>query len=200
MTNDSHLFRTTEQLDAAGFYPVHGNLWKLGEELYLPLYEGKMVQAFDHRAANVIVNPENINRPAQPKDASFSEHANPDWLPDPQFWVSECNINWDSQLDWTLAIKHVSASTNVRTIIVTLAPRSGFGNSLPVFFPLNESKATLEGQESLCLLTANLNAFSLDFVARQKLQGQNLNLFILEQLPVIAARLLRQAFRKDNGP
>ena len=36
------------------------------------------------------------------------------------------------------------------------------------------------------MLTANLNAFALDFVARQKIQGQNLNLFILEQLPVIA--------------
>ena len=56
MTNDSHLFQTAEQLDAAGFYPVHGNRWKKGEELYLPLYEGKMVQAFDHRAASVIVN------------------------------------------------------------------------------------------------------------------------------------------------
>ena len=28
MTNDSHLFRTADQLDAAGFYPVQGNRWK----------------------------------------------------------------------------------------------------------------------------------------------------------------------------
>ena len=45
MTNDSHLFRTAAQLDSAGFYPVQGNRWKKGDELYLPLYEGKMVQA-----------------------------------------------------------------------------------------------------------------------------------------------------------
>ena len=50
MTNDSHLFRTAAQLEADGFYPVQGNRWKKGDELYLPLYEGKMVQAFDHRA------------------------------------------------------------------------------------------------------------------------------------------------------
>ena len=56
MTSDSHLFRTAAQLDAEGFYPVEGNRWKKGEELYLPLYEGKMVQAFDHRAAS-ITNP-----------------------------------------------------------------------------------------------------------------------------------------------
>ena len=49
MTNDSHLFRTAAQLEANGFYPVQGNRWKKGEELYLPLYQGKMMQAFDHR-------------------------------------------------------------------------------------------------------------------------------------------------------
>ena len=56
MTNDSGLFRTAAQLETKGFYPVEGNRWKRGEELYLPLYEGKMVQAFDHRAASVVVN------------------------------------------------------------------------------------------------------------------------------------------------
>ena len=47
-----------------GFYPVQGNRWKRGdEECICPLYEGKMVQAFDHRAASVVVNPRNLNRP-----------------------------------------------------------------------------------------------------------------------------------------
>ena len=40
MTSDSGLFRTVEQLDATGFYPVQGNRWKKGDELYLPLYPG----------------------------------------------------------------------------------------------------------------------------------------------------------------
>lgn len=35
------------------------------------------------------------------------------------------------------------------------------------------------------VLAANLNAMPFDFVTRQKLQGQTLNLFIVEQLPVI---------------
>ena len=69
MTNDSHLFRTAAQLESAGFYPVQGNVWKRGDEPYLPLYEGKMVQGFDHRAASVVVNPENLNRPNQPREA-----------------------------------------------------------------------------------------------------------------------------------
>jgi len=35
------------------------------------------------------------------------------------------------------------------------------------------------------LLAANLNATIFDFVTRQKVQGQTLNLFIVEQLPVV---------------
>jgi len=35
------------------------------------------------------------------------------------------------------------------------------------------------------LLGANLNATVFDFVTRQKIQGQTLNLFIVEQLPVV---------------
>ena len=67
MTNDSGLFRTATQLDADGFYRVAGNRWKKGSELCLPLYEGKMVQAFDHRAASIVVNPDNLNRPCPTK-------------------------------------------------------------------------------------------------------------------------------------
>ena len=36
------------------------------------------------------------------------------------------------------------------------------------------------------LLLANVCSFALDFVARQKVQSTSINLFILEQLPVIA--------------
>ena len=43
MTSDSHLFRTSTQLDNEGFYPVDGNRWRRGEEVYLPLYQGKMI-------------------------------------------------------------------------------------------------------------------------------------------------------------
>ena len=69
MTNDSHLFRTAAQMEDEGFYPVQGNRWKRGKDLYLPLYEGKMVQAFDHRAASVVVNP---TEPEPPGTASRS--------------------------------------------------------------------------------------------------------------------------------
>ena len=179
MTNDSHLFKTAAQLDAEGFYPVEGNRWKSGDEIYLPLYEGKMVQAFDHRAASVVVNPENLNRPAQPREATLEEHTNPDWLPNHQYWVPESECGWTSGSNWVLGFKEITAPTNVRTFIAALFPAVGFGNKVPIL----KQEAD---ERNEWLLAANLNAMAFDFATRQKIQGQTLNLFILEQLPVIA--------------
>ncbi len=179
MTNDSRLFRTAAQLDSEGFYPVEANRWKKGDEVYLPLYEGKMVQAFDHRAASVVVNPDNLNRPAQPQDATPDQHMNPDWLPSHQFWVPESKCGWTSESNWVLGFKEITAPTNVRTFIAALFPAVGFGNKVPILIPQGEERDEW-------LLAANLNAMAFDFATRQKIQGQTLNLFIVEQLPVIA--------------
>ena len=181
MTNDSHLFRTAAQLDEEGFYRVEGkgNRWQKGDELYLPLYEGKMVQAFDHRAASVVVNPKNLNRPAQPREATLGEHADTGWLPTPQFWVAASDCGWDSGTEWVLGFKEITAPTNARTFIAALFPTVGFGNKVPILKPQQENR-------NEWLLAANLNSMVFDFATRQKVQGQTLNLFILEQLPVLA--------------
>ena len=62
MTNDSGLFRTrTELVEREGAYPTGGNRFASPAGEWVPLYEGKMVQAFDHRAASVVVNLENMS-------------------------------------------------------------------------------------------------------------------------------------------
>jgi hypothetical protein len=82
MTNDSGLFRTRHELEEQeGAYPIGGNRFRSAAGDWVPLYKGKMVQAFDHRAASVVVNPENQHRPAQPQPATLEQHSNPDWLP-----------------------------------------------------------------------------------------------------------------------
>ncbi len=192
MTNDSHLFRTAAQLDTEGFYPVKGNRWQRGKELCLPLYEGKMVQAFDHRAASVVVNPENLNRPAQPRETTLEEHADPNWLPDPQFWVPSSDCAWDTGSNWVLGFKEITAPTNARTFIATLLPAVGFGNKVPILRRETENRDEW-------LLAANLNAMAFDSVTRQKIQGQTLNLFIVEQLPVIAPDDYDRKFGKTTA-
>ena len=192
MTNDSHVFRTVEQLETEGFYPVASNRWKRGGELYLPLYEGKMVQAYDHRAASVVLNPRNLNRPAQPRYATNEEHARPDWLPAPQFWVSIEAAHWPQELGWAVAFKDATSPTNSRTMIASVVPRSGVGNTLPLLMPDDDGMDAY--RESAWLLIACLNSLALDFIARQKVQGQHLNWFIVEQLPVLTVADYRRCF------
>ena len=65
ITNDSGLFRTRAELEEReGAWPVGGNRFGSSSGDWVPLYEGKMVQAFDHRAANIVVNLENQYRPS----------------------------------------------------------------------------------------------------------------------------------------
>ena len=181
MTSDSHLFRTTEELDRDGFYPVQGNSWKKGNEMYLPLYEGKMVQAFDHRAASVVINPDNLHRPGQPEGATLEQHKDPNWLPSIRFFVERSEISDDDLNQYMLTYKRIGAPTNVRTMIASLGPHAAYEvNANIILLPAGIDPS------AYCGLVANLNCIPFDYVVRQKMQGTTLNWYIVEQLPVIA--------------
>ena len=82
--------------------------------------------------------------------------------------------------------------------IAALLPAVGFGNKVPVLKPETDDRREW-------LLAANLNAMAFDFATRQKIQGQTLNLFILEQLPVVpperhGARELRPQDSRGDRP
>ncbi len=191
MTNDSHLFKRRDELEAEGFYPVGGNVWRRKNEEYVPLYEGKMVQAYDHRAAGIVVNSDNLHRPAQPEPASLEQHRDVNWLPVPQFWIDRQQLGGLSKIKWTLTFKDVTAPTNMRTMIATAIALCGFGNTLPILLPMEKQE-----QEYRCfapLLLANLNSFVFDYIARQKVQGQHLNLYIVEQIPIIPTEHFEQS-------
>ena len=179
MTNDSGLFRTRAELEEKeGAWPIGGNRFDSPSGEWVPLYEGKMVQAFDHRAAGVVVNPENLHRPSQPEPATVEQHQDPNWLPESHFWVLQRETSFP-EAPWLIGFKDVTAPTNVRSMIAAFIPPAGVGNTLPIL-SLNDA-----APESAPLLLANLNAIPFDFIARQKIQGQHLNWFILEQLPVV---------------
>lgn len=170
LTNDAHRFQPWDRADAGAW----------------PLYEGKMVQAFDHRAASVARHAGNLKRPAQPRRTTDAERADPAFRPTPRFAVPADQVSWPPGLDWAIGLKHVTSPTNSRSVIAAAVPRCAAANSLPLLLPTDASPAGVDAyRRSAPLLLANLNARVLDWLARGKLQGQNLNLYILEQLPVI---------------
>ena len=184
MTNDSHLFRTSGQLDSEGFYPVEGNRWKKGEELYLPLYQGRMIWHFDHRANSVGVNPDSTHNPYLSEDVREEQHADPNFLPHSQYWIpsDSVEVTFAEGRGYALAFRDIARPTDVRTVIASIAPQSGYGNTLPLLLPSNGS---LDAGDATYIVS-NLNSFCLDYIARQKVQGTHLNWYIVEQLPVIA--------------
>ena len=182
MSNDSSLFRTVQELEEEeSAFPVTGNRYDSPNGEWVPLYEGKMVQAYDHRAAGITVDPTNLHRQGQ-KDEVSGKHKNPDWSPLPRYWVRDDTCNWPSGATSLLAFKDVTSPTNSRTMIAAMIPRAGAGHTLPLL--VGEDGMALPGPTAvLCL--ANLNSLPFDYVARQKVPGVHLSKYIVEQLPVV---------------
>ena len=167
MTNDSKLFLTEAALKKQGFKPAALNRWKKGELQALPLYEGKMLHLYDHRANDAV----------QPEGIADAEKASPARFPAPQFRVIDDGEK--SLIKYALSFKDVTSANSARTMIAAIVPTGALANTLP--------KIAVETLNDLPLLLANLCSFAYDYCARQKLQGQHLSWFIVEQLPLISA-------------
>jgi hypothetical protein len=177
-TNDAELFHDAARLKALGCRRV-GNRWTKGKRTFLPLYEAKMVQAYDHRAASVKVAEGNWVRQGQAEDTTLVEHQNPEFVVQPRWWVEEDKVS-DALKGLCrpafLAFKDITSPTNQRTMIAALVPSCAATNHLVLV--LTEAPPCLE----LCLL-ANMNSLVFDYVTRQKIGGVTLNFFIVNQLP-----------------
>lgn len=201
MANDSGMFRTgSELVDEEGAWPVGGNRFQSAEGEWVPLYEGKMVQMFDHRASDIVLAEANVYRPGQGSDLTDEDHRDPNRQPLPRYWVPTANIHWDAPTDWCLALKDVTSVTNTRTTIVTMIPRVGAGHTLPVLFPdRHEGVGAVDYRQSAPLLLANFNSVVLDYLARQKVHGNHLAWYLVEQLPMIPAEGYRRMFGQKSA-
>ena len=183
MTNDSGLFRTREELEEKeGAYPIGGNRFSSPSGEYVPLYVGRMIDHFDHRAASVEVNAENLHNAALSGDSSAEQKADPAFVPTPQYWVPVRKVSFPSGLNWTIAFRDIARVTDVRTMIAAAVPAVGLGNTAPAIFHDDVSRHP----SNAALLLGNLGTTVLDFVVRQKVQSTHLNWYIVEQLPVVA--------------
>lgn len=179
-TNDAELFLDCEELVKMGA-KQDGNRWKKGRQIFLPLYEAKMVQAYDHRAAGVVIEKGNWMRQGQTEPTSPVFHQNPEFVVQPRWWVESGNVDemiGGNVRPYYLSYKDVTSPTNQRTMIAAMIPHVAVVNSAPLVLTGDD----IRPRQACCLL-ANLNSHAYDFVARQKVGGLHLNFFIVEQLP-----------------
>jgi len=197
MSGDAEHFLQKDKLEKEGWYPLGNKRWKKGEAEAIPLYEGKMVQIYDHRAASVTINAENLKRQSQTVETTVEQHQDSNFSINPLYWVDESKISLSDELAFVACHKKITSPTNVRTMIGAIIPRRGYGDSLPIFIP--DETCALEGYKKFVpLFVANLNSMALDYVLRQKLQGLNLNLYIVEQLPLIRPEQFEQTLGKTR--
>jgi hypothetical protein len=187
MTNDSDLFRSVAELEAEGAI-LNGNIWRRGDERWLPLYEAKMVHHFNHRDGDytgyIFEEGKEVRTLHGPSDAALND---PVRVVQPRYWVAEAAVRAASKTNamWLLGFRDITnTTTNRRTMIDSVVPPVAIGNKLPLLNPLSEHGP---------LLPALLSSFVVDYTVRQKLGGTTLNFFIAKQLPVLAPQLFDAA-------
>lgn len=183
MTNDSHQFLKREQLEIDGWI-LKGNRYEKGELLCLPLYESKLFHQYEHRYNDFTHVPVASRYGVKALALPFPPEGlkDPDSYPLPRYWVSSAEVRRRlpaAAQEYLLLFRGIGyVGTNRRTLVVSVVPCVGAGNSAPAIV-LTEKKYAPG-------LIANLNAFVLDFLVRQNISGSNLNFFILKQIPVFS--------------
>ncbi|MCK4306421.1 MAG: SAM-dependent DNA methyltransferase, partial [Candidatus Eisenbacteria sp.] len=183
MSNDSHLFRTREQLEGDGF-ELEGNVFVMGEERWLPLYEAKMIHHFNHRFGDYAHRPAGSQSTALP-EVPVERLQDPSYAPLPKYWVPAEEVEarlagkWDRE--WLLGWRDITNATNERTVIAGVMPVAAVGHTCPLLLPNKGNES-----DRICLV-ANLGQFVLDYIARQKIGGTHLTYGFLEQFPLLPA-------------
>jgi hypothetical protein len=177
--DDSHLFERKWDLEDEG-WSLEGNIFKKqsADEHFLPVYESKMIHQHDHRFATYAGITEESVEKKQPRELDDDQKDDPTLHVYPPYWVkeSEYDSKWEFDEEWHIVLRKVTNATNKRTVIASIIPPVATEDSVNHLLHSNPEQAAL--------LLACLNSYVLDYVARQKVGGENLNQFIAEQLPI----------------
>lgn len=181
MTSDSHLFKTREQLESEG-WTLNGNVFFKNSARYLPLYEGKMIHIYNHRYGDFAYGKSDKRSHILPEVPIERVH-DPYYVVQPYKWVPKeevlrCLDKFPNR-QWFLGFRNVSDSrASSRTMISSVVPYSGIGNSMPLLFDNTTP-------DQISCLYANLASYIFDYYARQKVSGLNLNFFFVKQFPIL---------------
>ncbi len=183
MSNDSHLFKTREELIDQNFN-IQGNIFKDEDSEFLPLYESKMINIFNNRYGDFSYS-SHERAHVLPK-VSIEDWKKINYVTSPFYWVDKKEVerrlkSFEWKRDWLFVWRRITDSrASARTLISCAIPKSAVGDSL--FIPLLSS--SIDNRKCGCFL-GNMGSIVLDYVARQKLGGLNMSYFTFKQLPFL---------------
>lgn len=188
MSNDSHLFRTFAQLKEAGA-SLEGNRFIMPDgEVYVPLYEGKMIWHYNHHFGTW---PTEGERPNTIDSPSLAELANPDSVIIPWYWVPENEVSikvgtsFGDTKGGLMIYRGIGRSVDERTFICATVPDAeGVGNSATAI-----GGSTVPG----LVLYGFLCSLPFDYAVRQKVGGINISTYFVKQFPILAPEDIHEA-------
>jgi hypothetical protein len=182
MSNDSHLFRTRDQMETTGFI-LEGNRFVKGREVWLPLYEAKMIHQYDHRFGTYEgATQANLNQGNLPQTLD-QQKIEKNFVIFPKYWIATDELCKNSDIcdnNWFIGIRDITSIVVERTTIASVIPLYGAGHHISIVI-FNDKIA----KKIICLFLGNINSLIFDYFARQKIGGTHLSFFIIKQLPVI---------------
>lgn len=178
--NDSGLFRDAPALEADGYHLV-ASRFERGGDVYLPLFEAKMLWHYQHRYGDYRDYPPGAQTTSLPF-VPTERLEDPEYMPLPRYWVPlrevEARLAGRTDRNWLLGWRDITNTTNERTVIASLLPRVGVADTFLLGIPDVEPALT-------ACLYSNLCSFVLDYCARQKVGGTHLKYHVFKQLPVL---------------
>ncbi|HOW24509.1 MAG TPA: N-6 DNA methylase [Bacteroidales bacterium] len=181
MSNDSHLFKTEPELRSMGF-ELRGNRFVKGREIWLPLYESKMIWHYDHRFGTY--KGVDSRTSTQTPTPTLQQYQDPTHIIQPWYWVSlEEVLQVTDKISWFTGFRNITNTTNERTSIFSLIPGSAVGHSMPLIF----SESVPSNQ--VCMIS-NFSTLPFDYFVRQKVGGTNMTFGYILQFPVLSPDIL----------
>jgi hypothetical protein len=178
MASDSSNFETAQDLESHGA-TFQGWEWRVQSESWLPLYEAKMLNLYNHRFGTYhgydIRDGTGIRAIPTPTADQLDD---PGFEPLARYWVNERDVEqavpefWDR--DWFLGWRDITNVTNERTFVPSVLPKTAVGHVFPVVVMSEARQAPL--------LQAAWSSLVLDYVARQKLSGTHMTYGVVHQL------------------
>ena len=194
MATDSKLFHIQSELEEEGFRLQGAIFRKDGDQEFLPLYEAKMTNLFDHRHGSIIGSSNLSEMSGVPAvGTTLTEHEDPHHCAIPRYWVDKSETDarraatgWQHQ--FFISFRDVARATDARTAIHALIPAFAVGHKAPLFMPSGDTQA-------MTAFYAALNSFSFDYCVRQKFGGASLSFFVLKQSPLVSPESVRSSLR-----
>jgi hypothetical protein len=182
MANDSQLFRSNEQLNGEG-YTLQGNLFQRDRSTFLPLYEAKMTNPYDHRHGSVVGNSDLSKLSGiAALGTTLDQHQDPNFQVLPRYWVNQSNVastveRLKLHFRFLIVFRDVARATDVRTAILSVLPVTAVGHKAPLILPMAANAV------EACAFLAGQNSFAYDYFVRQKFGSASLSYFVIKQTP-----------------